>query len=124
MKFKTLYNYEQPELTKQDQPTKTVPNQAFTIRQIINRNAKGLPVTGIKVPIYNEDGLLPDLRNLDISEIYDLQRRVEEGIKKAKDQIAKKKEEERLKETEEFYRKKFQVEEATVVTDKNDKPAQ
>lgn len=46
----------------------TIPDQTLTIRQIVDRFAKGLPVEGAKTPIWDEDNDLPDFRTLDLAE--------------------------------------------------------
>lgn len=52
----------------------TVPDQTLSIREILNRFTRGLPITGAKVPIFsdNDDSIddpsFPDLATLDISE--------------------------------------------------------
>lgn len=37
-----------------DQPSKTIPDQSMTIQEILRRYASGLPMTGEKVPLYDE----------------------------------------------------------------------
>lgn len=53
-----------------DQPSQTIPSQSMSIKEILQRYARGLPVMGnAEKPIYEEDGIeLPDLRKMDISE--------------------------------------------------------
>lgn len=90
-------------------PSKTIPDQAMTIREIINRTEKGLPVTGARVPLYNEteDGIMPDLRNMDISEIYELKKRIKETENQLRKDLQEAKEKQQQEEAEAFYRKKF-----------------
>lgn len=50
-----------------DKPSLTVPDQALTIKQILDRYARGLPLGGQKVPIYDGDDYddMPDLTMMD-----------------------------------------------------------
>lgn len=75
MKFQTQYNRHPVVGEKSVKPGLTLPNKALTIRQLLERNAKGLPIAGIKVPMYDEDddfldGIDP--RKLDIAEFRDM----------------------------------------------------
>lgn len=85
MKFKSHYNSK--EFKRDDevnnQPSKTVPDQAMSVREIMDRYAKGLPIEEGRVPLYEEDDdpeidSMPDMRTLDISE----QREYLEEVKK------------------------------------------
>lgn len=100
-------------------PSKTIPDQAMSIREIINRSQKGLPVTGVSVPLYNEteDGIMPDLRNMDISEIYELKIRIQQKEKEIKKQLEEEAEKRQLEETEAYYAKKFKKLETKTVVD-------
>lgn len=109
MKFNTYYKREKPVGEKVTGPSKTVPNQAMTIREIINRTEKGLPITGVRVPLYNEteDGIMPDLRNMDISEIYELKQRIADKEKQLRKKLQEDEEKKQQEEAEAYYRKKF-----------------
>lgn len=62
-------------------PSLTIPDQSMTIREILERYARGLPLGGQKVPIYNgEDDDMPDLERLDISEKHELFESVKDEI--------------------------------------------
>lgn len=111
MKFATYYDRPATKGSVNDKPSKTVPNQAMSIDEIIRRTQKGLPVTGVKVPLYNEtdDGVLPDLRKLDISELHELKKRMAQAEKDIRKQLAEEEEKRQLEETEAFYRRKFGI---------------
>jgi len=66
-------------------PSETVPDQSMDIRTIINRFAGGLQLPEGKTPVYSED--LPDLRGMDISQIYDLKRENLQFIKESENEI-------------------------------------
>ncbi len=68
-------------------PSLTVPDQSLTIRQIMERYARGLPLEGQRVPIYegeDEDNYLPDPRTLDLSEREDLAAQANEELHEIK----------------------------------------
>jgi hypothetical protein len=51
----------------------TIPDQTMSIRTILERHSRGLPIDGIKVPIYEgEENDLPDWRRLDLAERQEL----------------------------------------------------
>jgi len=61
-------NYE-----KNYSPSMTIPDQTMSIRTILDRHSRGLPIDGIKVPIYEgEENDLPDWRRLDLAERQEL----------------------------------------------------
>lgn len=62
----------------------------MTIKEILERHAKGLPVAGSKrIPMYTGEELLPDLQRMDISEIQDLKGRINNAITEAQENLAK-----------------------------------
>jgi len=73
MKFKTLINaHEYPKKYEQNnKPSMTVPDQALSVREILLRFARGIPVDQ-HIPIYEDvespDDFLPDPRTLDLAE--------------------------------------------------------
>lgn len=68
------------------QPSKTVPNQSMTIKELIDRHARGLPISGNGAqPTYTgADGLGIDTRTLDLSELQELREKVQNDINEAK----------------------------------------
>lgn len=72
-KFKTEYNQgEFPDKGEVNElPSKTKPEQAFTMSEMLRRISQGLPLTGQKVPVYDpddQDYLLPDIDRMDLAE--------------------------------------------------------
>lgn len=53
-------------------PSMTIPDQTMSIRQIVERFAKGLPVDGLREPIWDIDNDLPDFNTLDLAERQEL----------------------------------------------------
>lgn len=68
--FRTPYN--PPPITGEvnTMASRTIPDETMSIREIVYRFTKNLPVTsGVKVPIYEgDDEFTPDLRTLDLVE--------------------------------------------------------
>lgn len=72
-KFKTNYNAEKfaPDHEKSTKPSMTVPDQTLSLREVLRRYSQGLPINGVKVPLYDEnpeDANLPDISKLDLAE--------------------------------------------------------
>lgn len=55
-------------------PGLTVPDQTMSIKEIMERFARGIPMDNVaKIPIYDgEENQLPDIRTLDLSEVQQL----------------------------------------------------
>lgn len=65
-------------------PSMTVPDQTMSLKQLLDRYRRGLPVIGNdSEPIYyGEEGMdLPDLKKMDLSEIAELKAQVQENIR-------------------------------------------
>ena len=63
MKIRNSLNYIQERGKVFTEPSQTVPDQTMSIRTILDRYAKGLPTTGMKIPIYEDgdiDNYIPD----------------------------------------------------------------
>lgn len=52
--------------------SQTVPDQTMSMRQLLDRYARGLPLAGAKDPLYYGEEDLPDLNRLDLAEIQEL----------------------------------------------------
>lgn len=65
-------------------PSLTIPDQTMTIRQIVDRYAKGLPIDGARTPIWDEEDDLPDWRTLDLVERQELAKQYEQEIQHIK----------------------------------------
>lgn len=117
--IKHYYNGSSQKFEVNTLPSMTVPDMSMTIAEIIARTQKGLPVTGVRVPIYNEtdEGIMPDLRNMDLSEVAELKRKMQKAEKEALKKLEELKQEQLTKEREEFYKKKFAKEDKPVITE-------
>lgn len=62
-------------------PSVTIPSQTLTVRQIMDRYKRGMPLEGrTKTPLYY-NGEFPDLKNMDLSEIDSLRKQVNNDVK-------------------------------------------
>lgn len=98
MIVKNPLNFVKPEGKICDEASQTVPDQSLTVRQIMDRYAKGLPLTNEKTPIFEEEneptnGINP--KTLDLVDIQALkienQNTIEELKNKANDEALDKK---------------------------------
>jgi hypothetical protein len=63
------------------QVSKTVPDQSMTVRELLERNKRGLPLTGEGHPLYHGDeDYYPNLKTMDLSEIAELRDSVQRDI--------------------------------------------
>lgn len=95
---KLNYNHEENIGEINDQPSLTVPDQTMSLRTIVERYTRGLPIDGAKVPIYDEENDLPDFRTLDLAERQEYAEQYAEELKhlakkakKAEEKVAKEK---------------------------------
>jgi hypothetical protein len=77
------------------QPSETLPDQTMSMREILIRYAKGLPIDGAKTPIWEEgEGYAKDPETLDLAEREELATQAREELKqidlKLKTALAKK----------------------------------
>ncbi|AXH77831.1 MAG: hypothetical protein [Microviridae sp.] len=73
-------------------PSETVPDQSLTIRQILDRYARGLPLD-VKTPIWEEDdelNPLPDVRTLDLTEKQEMLQNAKDELQAIKVKMAEK----------------------------------
>lgn len=79
-----------------EQPDMTIPDQSMTLRELLVRYAKGLPLEGAKTPIWDgEEGFDTDPERLDLAEREELAEKAREELKaiseRVKDEVEKKK---------------------------------
>lgn len=72
MQFKTLWNLEKFPTTKEERnysPSMTIPDQSLSVKEILDRFARGLPLEGQRVPIYDgEENDMPDITHMDLAD--------------------------------------------------------
>jgi hypothetical protein len=65
-----------------EQPDMTIPDQSMTLRELLVRYAKGLPLEGSKIPIWEgEEGYEQDPERLDLAEREELAEKAREELK-------------------------------------------
>lgn len=94
MRFKSHYNREKfkPDYEINLQPSKTIPDQSMSIKEMISRYTRGLPVYGTFVPEY-DGGVDPlegvDIKSLDLSEVHEIARAVRQRYNDAMEKYTK-----------------------------------
>lgn len=77
---------------KSQKPSMTIPDQSMTVAELVERNKRGLPLGGGRVPMYStdpENDYLPDIAKLDLAEIQEMKEQVASQISEAKDNLQK-----------------------------------
>jgi hypothetical protein len=70
------------------QPSQTIPDQTMSMRTILERYARGLPVGGNDDIYYDEEDTMPDYRTLDLTEIQELQNEVKTTFEKHRKKVS------------------------------------
>lgn len=68
-------------------PSMTVPDQTMSIRTILERYSRGLPIGGRTDDYYDEEDTMPDYRTLDLSEIQELREEVKTTFEKHRKKV-------------------------------------
>ena len=72
-----------------NQPSETVPDQTMTMREILTRYAKGLPIDGAKTPLWEDgEGFAKDPETLDLAEREELAAQAREELQQINARIA------------------------------------
>lgn len=115
--YKTPYNANKwpKDHEKNYAPSMTVPDQSMSIKEIMDRHAKGLPIIGNgNVPMYEDEttGILwpADWEKMDISEKQEYMEQAAKEIVQIREKHKKQKEKEYYDAAETYYRKKFEDE--------------
>jgi len=71
-----------------NKPSETVPDQTMTMREILIRYAKGLPIDGEKTPLWEEgEGYAKDPETLDLAEREELATQAREELQQINERI-------------------------------------
>lgn len=68
---------------KTTKPSLTIPDQSFSVSELMERNKRGLPLGGGRVPSFSQDpenDMVPDLARLDLAEIQELKLQIQQTI--------------------------------------------
>lgn len=110
--FKTQYNAEDKAFQTnrhakvRNKISMTIPDQSMTVSELVERNKRGLPLGGAKVPIYIEDAennYMPDVERLDLAEIDEMKQQAKAIIEEKQadlDKIEKKRRGNKMKQLE------------------------
>jgi len=114
--FRNHFNYNQFKIRYEysDKPSQTIPDQTMSVKEILSRYSRGLPLEGNKTPIYNGEEIIPDLRRMDLSEIQEMQqenqRYITEETEKIETEQREKKRKKKYEEIETELREKIKKE--------------
>jgi hypothetical protein len=98
LKVRTPFNFDygiDAKAEVNDLPSLTVPDQTMSVKEILERYARGLPLgAGERVPMYDEEDDLPDPRTLDLVDRQELSEQFKSEIEyvRAQQEEARKKE--------------------------------
>lgn len=111
---KTRLNYDEfPRVINEvnSKPSETIPDQSMTMREILNRFARGLPISGGKVPVYDDsEDVLEDISYMDLADQEAYINRVRDEYKQLERKLAKDKADAQRKRNLEIARKMLENE--------------
>lgn len=93
MQFKAHYNFREVKSKgeKFTLPSKTVPDETLTVRQMLERHTRGLPVhASQKQAVYHGDVDLPDMERLELEDKQEILENAQQNITDIKDRLNKK----------------------------------
>lgn len=95
---KVIYSWANPRPRPEKQvspPSVTVPDQSMSVRTLMDRYRRGMPLdTHAKTPLYL-NGEFPDVQGLDLVEIQQLRKQADAQVKKYKEDLQKQEEQKR-----------------------------
>lgn len=84
--FNTWLNFREEEREEEvnNLPSETQPDEVLTVREMLERHVRGLPVSGSEQGVYlpEEVGYIPDYRTLDLTEIDEYRQQYAETIQR------------------------------------------
>lgn len=84
-KIQTSANYAPPKGEINTSPSETIPDQAMSLKTLLERHTRGMPLPNNQMNLFDEDYDLPDMKTLDLvdqDEIMRFNREKIEGLKK------------------------------------------
>lgn len=82
--FKTNHNCKPEQGAINDGPIITTPDHSVSMRELVARTQRGIPLPSQRVPVYNEEYVLPDLKGLDLTEIDEIKRNQAQNVENHK----------------------------------------
>jgi hypothetical protein len=83
-RVRNLFNYVEYVGEENNEPSMTVPDETMSMREILVRYAKGLPIDGGRNVYYDENDDLPDIKTLDLAERQQLAEQYKQEIESIK----------------------------------------
>jgi hypothetical protein len=84
--FNTWLNFREEERQEEINtlPSETQPDEVLTVREMLERHVRGLPISGNEQGVYlpEEVGYIPDYRTLDLTEIDEYRQKYAETIQR------------------------------------------
>lgn len=68
-------------------PSLTIPDQTLTVKQLMDRFSRGLPLDGAKIPVYHGDEFIPDFEKMDLVDKHAAMEANAERIKEMQQQL-------------------------------------
>lgn len=87
--FRTPYNRANKKRQTEDYTgavSQTVPDQSLSLRELVARHQRGIPMEG-KAPIYDEEDFGPDPRTMDLTEIQEELDAIDEREKERQEKV-------------------------------------
>lgn len=72
-----------------EEPSLTIPDQSYTVQELLARFASGLPMSGQKIPMYDGEEETNDLEKLELSERMAIIRSAQEEIVEINERVKK-----------------------------------
>lgn len=87
--FKTHFNHRDVKSPREKNSgiSKTKPDDSYTVKQILDRFASGIPFSGQKVPVYHGEEFVPDISKMDLADIQSLREQNLEKIELHKENL-------------------------------------
>lgn len=86
--MKTIFKHTPDTGQINNEPSKTVPDQTLSLRELLVRYAKGLPLEGAKTPVFEgPDGSEIDIEKLDLAEREELAEQAREELKQINERV-------------------------------------
>lgn len=70
-----------PDMEENTLPSQTIPGMSMSISEMLSRTQRGLPISGLKTPVYNGERLLPNWQKLDLIDRANVVAQAHEDIK-------------------------------------------
>lgn len=84
LQFKNIMNYKPYEGIVNEEPSMTIPDETMSIREILHRHVRGLPIDGKdpKTAIWDEDSNGINPKTLDLTEIQEYKENAQKSYEK------------------------------------------